>query len=65
MPPLQAMYGFGDAVCVPAVAWIDRHVLTPVYEKATRKEAAARTVSLSLHATVRPPLPGQPAVQAR
>ncbi|MBN1344050.1 MAG: DNA (cytosine-5-)-methyltransferase [Phycisphaerae bacterium] len=32
VPPLQAMYGFGDAVCVPAVRWIDRHILTPVFE---------------------------------
>jgi DNA (cytosine-5)-methyltransferase 1 len=25
----QALFGFGDAVCVPAVAWIARNVLTP------------------------------------
>jgi DNA (cytosine-5)-methyltransferase 1 len=25
----QAMYGFGDAVCVQAVKWIDDHMLTP------------------------------------
>jgi DNA (cytosine-5)-methyltransferase 1 len=29
---IQGYFGFGDAVCVPAVAWIDRHVLTPVWE---------------------------------
>jgi DNA (cytosine-5)-methyltransferase 1 len=45
VPPLQAMYGFGDAVCVPAVAWIDRHVLTPVYERAVRQNAAAESVA--------------------
>ena len=35
VPPQQAMYGFGDAVCVPAIAWIDRNILTPVFERAT------------------------------
>jgi DNA (cytosine-5)-methyltransferase 1 len=29
---IQALFGFGDAVCVPAIAWIDRHMLTPVFE---------------------------------
>lgn len=28
----QALFGFGDAVCVPAVEWIARHYLTPVAE---------------------------------
>lgn len=26
----QNLYGFGDAVCVPVITWIDRHVLTPL-----------------------------------
>jgi DNA (cytosine-5)-methyltransferase 1 len=26
----QALFGFGDAVCVPAVAWIAEHYLTPI-----------------------------------
>ncbi len=30
--PNQQMSGFGDAVCVPVIEWIDRHVLTPLYE---------------------------------
>jgi DNA (cytosine-5)-methyltransferase 1 len=33
---IQAYFGFGDAVCVPAVAWIDRNMLTPVFEAAIR-----------------------------
>ncbi|MCA9260155.1 MAG: DNA (cytosine-5-)-methyltransferase, partial [Planctomycetales bacterium] len=35
LPPnrLQGLFGFGDAVCVPAIAWIDRHMLTPVYDQ--------------------------------
>ena len=35
----QQLFGFGDAVCVPAVRWVDRHILTPLYESA---EAARR-----------------------
>jgi DNA (cytosine-5)-methyltransferase 1 len=31
---IQAYFGFGDAVCVPAIAWIDRTMLTPVLEGA-------------------------------
>jgi len=29
---IQNLYGFGDAVCVPVIRWIDEHVLTPIYE---------------------------------
>lgn len=29
---IQNLYGFGDAVCVPVVRWIDQHVLTPIFE---------------------------------
>lgn len=29
----QAMYGFGDAVCVQAVKWIDDNILTPAASK--------------------------------
>ena len=29
---IQALFGFGDAVCVPAIEWIDRHMLTPVFD---------------------------------
>ena len=28
--PNQQMAGFGDAVCVPVIEWIDEHVLTPI-----------------------------------
>lgn len=30
VPLNQALFGFGDAVCVPAVSWIAEHYLTPV-----------------------------------
>ena len=29
---IQNLYGFGDAVCVPVIRWIDQNVLTPVFE---------------------------------
>ncbi len=28
---IQNLYGFGDAVCVPVIRWIDQHVLTPLF----------------------------------
>ena len=30
VPLNQALFGFGDAVCVPALSWIAKHYLTPV-----------------------------------
>jgi len=43
VPLNQALFGFGDAVCVPAIAWIVKHYLTPVVIQfdggATIKEA--------------------------
>jgi DNA (cytosine-5)-methyltransferase 1 len=30
VPLNKALFGFGDAVCVPAVSWIAKHYLTPV-----------------------------------
>lgn len=37
---IQALFGFGDAVCVPVIEWIDRNMLTPVFEAAQRKAIA-------------------------
>jgi DNA (cytosine-5)-methyltransferase 1 len=28
---IQNLFGFGDAVCVPVLQWIDEHVLSPVF----------------------------------
>jgi len=28
----QMLFGFGDAVCVPAISWIDDCVLTPIFD---------------------------------
>ena len=29
---IQQLWGFADAVCVPAINWIDQQILTPLYE---------------------------------
>ncbi|MBW3600146.1 MAG: DNA (cytosine-5-)-methyltransferase, partial [Planctomycetes bacterium] len=39
----QMLFGFGDAVCVPVITWIDRCVLTPLFESATGKVVAAES----------------------
>lgn len=31
---------FGDAVCVPAISWIDRHLLSPAFEMLTPRSAS-------------------------
>ncbi|MDD5075377.1 MAG: DNA (cytosine-5-)-methyltransferase [Candidatus Peribacteraceae bacterium] len=31
----QNLFGFGDAVCVPAIAWIDQNILSPIFELAS------------------------------
>ncbi len=39
LPPntIQALFGFGDAVCVPVIEWIDGHMLTPVFDAAVKR----------------------------
>lgn len=44
-PELQAMYGFGDAVCVPAIEWIDKNILTPVHESSMSSSLARVAVA--------------------
>lgn len=29
---IQSLFGFGDGVCVPVIRWVDKNVLTPIYE---------------------------------
>lgn len=33
LPLNDALFGFGDAVCVPAVEWIAKHYLNPLTEE--------------------------------
>lgn len=44
VPPIQAMHGFGDAVCVPAIQWIDRHILSVLYDDHTRHEVSVSEI---------------------
>jgi DNA (cytosine-5)-methyltransferase 1 len=37
VPLNQALFGFGDAVCVPVISWIARHYLNPLFEEMTKK----------------------------
>lgn len=39
---IQMLYGFGDAVCVPVVKWLDEQILTPIYDAATAAKRARR-----------------------
>ena len=39
---IQQLWGFADAVCVPAVRWIDRHVLTPLFESGGQTRTRSR-----------------------
>lgn len=54
MPTNQGLFGFGDAVCVPAIEWIDKNILSPVYEQSRRTieakqdNSAARRRDLAL-----------------
>jgi DNA (cytosine-5)-methyltransferase 1 len=45
VPLNQALFGFGDAVCVPAIRWIAKHYLNRVWNKldATEKRSAVKT----------------------
>lgn len=49
VPPIQAMYGFGDAVCVPVIRWIDRSILTPVFESANNRRISHNARQLHSH----------------
>jgi DNA (cytosine-5)-methyltransferase 1 len=33
VPQNQALFGFGDAVCVPVIAWIARNYIDPLLEE--------------------------------
>jgi DNA (cytosine-5)-methyltransferase 1 len=39
---IQGLFGFGDAVCVPVIQWIDRNMLTPVFEASTSRRSKRR-----------------------
>ncbi len=41
----QALFGFGDAVCVPAVSWLAQHYLVPLIEE--QRSNASETLALA------------------
>ncbi len=49
---IQGLFGFGDAVCVPVIEWIDRRVLTPVFEA----WAAERSPAADLRVAAKQPM---------
>ena len=40
VPPNQALFGFGDAVCVPAIQWIAENALNPLIEGVQARQPA-------------------------
>jgi DNA (cytosine-5)-methyltransferase 1 len=44
----EQMFGFGDAVCVPVIEWIDRTVLTPLFDTITVQKSPRRTKALAV-----------------
>ena len=43
----EALYGFGDAVCVPAITWIAEHYLNPEMEKLKDKTQQKRSYAIA------------------
>jgi len=46
---IRAINGFGDAVCVPAISWIARHVLTPLVKELQSGMAANEAALLAAY----------------
>ncbi|HKQ80258.1 MAG TPA: DNA mismatch endonuclease Vsr [Blastocatellia bacterium] len=44
-PPNQALFGFGDAVCVPVIEWIAEYYLDPVINELIRGRALSALIS--------------------
>lgn len=45
VPPNQALFGFGDAVCVPVIEWIARNYLNPVFDEKVASSTIAQEPS--------------------
>ncbi len=44
---IQSLFGFGDGVCVPVIRWIDKNILTPVFEDEIASKTEGRTGRLA------------------
>ena len=49
VPLNQALFGFGDAVCVPVIEWIGRNYLNPVWEENYAKKEIRQTPATSVN----------------
>ncbi len=47
VPDNQAYFGFGDAVCVPAIRWIAEHCLGPLVDQSASSSPGERVVSFA------------------
>ena len=45
VPLNQALFGFGDAVCVPVVQWVAKNYLNPVLEELAKEYRLSSIVS--------------------
>lgn len=45
VPSNQALFGFGDAVCVPVIEWIAKHYLNPLAQELSDKGAAVNDLA--------------------
>ncbi len=52
VPLNQALFGFGDAVCVPVIAWIARHCLNPLLNELRSPSSAASSYGDACYALV-------------
>ncbi|MCC7519378.1 MAG: DNA (cytosine-5-)-methyltransferase [Verrucomicrobiae bacterium] len=48
-PINQALFGFGDAVCVPVITWIARNYLNPVWQQRFAKDDAEHAQTNVIH----------------
>lgn len=46
VPLNQALFGFGDAVCVPVIEWIAENYLNPVVDRFRNRQLLANTISV-------------------
>jgi DNA (cytosine-5)-methyltransferase 1 len=49
---IQGLFGFGDAVCVPVIEWIDRNMLTPVFEASAEERSPAADLRVAAKQTL-------------
>lgn len=46
----KALFGFGDAVCIPVISWLAQYYLNPLLEESTAKKAALGKTKIKISA---------------